>query len=72
MTHARFPQALAAAVFVAAVAAAVIVLNVLLLGRASSQNEPAGRLTPNVSLPQAPAWTVRPTTGESEDGAADD
>jgi hypothetical protein len=72
MTHTRLPPALAGALFIAAVAAAVIVLNVLLLGRASTQNEPAGRLTPRVNLPQAPGWTVRPTTGRTEDRGADD
>jgi hypothetical protein len=57
---------------VAAVAAAVIALNVLLLGSASSQNDPAGRLTPRVNPAPAPAWTIRPTTGAVEDGGADD
>ena len=66
------PPVLAAALLVAVVAAAVITLNVLLLGAASTQNDPAGRLTPRVNPAPAPSWTVRPTTGELEDGGADD
>ena len=61
-----------AVLLVAAAAAAAILLNVLLLGRASPQNDPVGRLTPRVNLPAAPQWTVRPTTGRVEDGGADD
>ena len=60
------------ALLVAAVAAVVITLNVLLLGSASSQNDPAGRLTPHVNVTPAPSWTVRPATGDVEDGGADD
>jgi hypothetical protein len=58
-------------VMVVAVAAA-IALNVLLLGRASTQNDPAGRLTPSVKAPAAPSWIVRPTRGPIEDRGADD
>jgi hypothetical protein len=72
MTAGRIRSLLAGALFVAAVAAAAITLNVLLLGRASSQNEPAGRLTPRVNVPAAPSWTVRPTTGPVEDRGEDD
>ena len=56
---------------VAAVAAA-ITLNVVLLGRASAQNGPAGQLTPRLRVPAAPGWTVRPATGPVEDRGADD
>ena len=63
---------LSGVLLVAAVAAAVIVLNVVLLGSASSQNDPAGRLTPRLKPAPAPAWTIRPTTGSVDDGGADD
>jgi hypothetical protein len=64
---------LAAALLVAAVAVvAAVSLNVLLLGRASTQNDPAGRLTPRVNAPAAPSWIVRPSGGPVEDRGADD
>jgi hypothetical protein len=60
-------------VLVAAAAAAAIALNLLLLGRASAQNDPVGTLSPRAHLPAAPAWTVRPaTTREGEHDGADD
>jgi hypothetical protein len=68
----RLPRLLAGLLLVAAAAAAAIVLNVVLLGRAASQNDPAGRLTPHLGSPPAPAWTVRPTSGPVEDQGADD
>jgi hypothetical protein len=61
-----------AALLVAAAAAAAIALNVLLLGRASAQNDPVGRLSPGTRVPAAPEWTVRPTHGRIEDRGADD
>ena len=57
---------------VACVAAAAIALNLLLLGRFSASDEPVGQLTPRVSGPAAPSWTVRPTTGDVEDEGDDD
>ena len=62
----------AAIVLVAAVAA--VLLNVLLLGRATGANDPVGRLQPRISTPTtpAPAWTLRPATGETENDGSDD
>lgn len=57
---------------VAAAAAAAVLLNLLLLGRASAQNDPVGKLTPRTHLPAAPQWTIRPTHGHVEDRGADD
>ncbi len=68
----RLPSLLLAALLVAAAAAAAILLNVLLLGRASAQNDPVGRLSPGKPAPAAPEWTVRPTTRPVEDHGADD
>ena len=67
-------RSLLAVVAIAAAAAAAIALNVLLLGRASAQNDPVGRLRParQQHLPAAPQWTVRPTTGRVGDEGADD
>jgi hypothetical protein len=63
---------LLAALLVAVAAAAAVALNLLLLGRASAENSPVGRLTPAASLPAAPPWTVRPTTGPVHDAGEDD
>jgi hypothetical protein len=62
----------AAVVLVAAIAA--VLLNVLLLGRATGANDPVGKLQPRVPIPAtpAPAWTVRPTHGGAENDGADD
>jgi hypothetical protein len=57
---------------VGAAAAAAALLNLLLLGQASSQNDPVGKLTPRTHLPAAPGWTIRPTSGHVEDQGADD
>jgi hypothetical protein len=65
------PKLLIALVVVAA-AAGAIVANVLLLGSASADNAPVGRLSPRTHLPAAPHWTVRPTTGRPRDEHADD
>ena len=72
MTRTRIARLLLAALLVGAAAAAAIALNVLLLGRASAQNDPVGRLSPGKPAPAAPEWTVRPTTGPVEDHGADD
>jgi hypothetical protein len=68
----RLPSLLLGVLLVAAAAVAAIALNVLLLGRASAQNDPVGRLSPGKPVPAAPHWTVRPTTGRVEDRGADD
>jgi hypothetical protein len=52
---------------VAAAAAAAIALNLLLLGRASAQSDPIGRLSPKANLPAAPVWTVRPADAKHRD-----
>jgi len=66
-------SAIALAVLLVGVAATVAVLvNVLLLGRASASNDPVGHLSPRTHLPAAPAWTVRPVHGEVENDGADD
>jgi hypothetical protein len=58
------------ALLVAAAATAAVVLNVLLLGRATGGNDPVGRLQPGVNVPSftptVPAWTLRPTTTDEE------
>ena len=68
-------QRLLAALLVVAAAAAAVALNVLLLGSASANNEPVGRLSPRANLPAAPHWTVRPTDehgrANHNDGADD-
>ena len=60
------------ALVVGAAAAGAILANVLLLGSASADNAPVGRLSPRAPLPAAPHWTVRPTTGHPHDEHADD
>ena len=65
-------QRLLAALLILAAAAAAVALNVLLLGRASAQNEPVGKLAPAKNLPPAPQWTIRPTTGPVHDEGSDD
>ena len=72
MTARRLSMLMLAAVLVAAAAAAAVLLNLLLLGSASASNDPVGRLKPQASLPAAPQWTIRPTTGSVEDHGADD
>ena len=72
MSSGRLPSLLLGALLVAAATAAAILLNVLLLGRASAQNDPVGRLSPGKPAPAAPNWTVRPTDGRVEDRGADD
>jgi hypothetical protein len=62
----------AAVVLVAA--AAAVLLNVLLLGRATGANDPVGKLRPLVSIPTTtvPDWTLRPAHGKSENEGDDD
>ena len=61
------------AVVALAAAAAVIALNVVLLGRASGAGDPVGQLRPQLRQTHAaPAWTVRPARGPVHDGGADD
>jgi hypothetical protein len=57
---------------VLAAAGAVVLLNVVLLGRASSSSDPVGRLQPRANLPAAPAGTVRPQHGPLEGEGRDD
>ena len=52
-------------------AVAAVVLNVVLLNRASGGNDPVGRLRPTATVPAAPKWTVRPTTTVEQDHGAD-
>jgi hypothetical protein len=47
------PRVLLAVTGLAAVAAAAVLLNLLLLGNASAQNDPVGRLTPRANLTTA-------------------
>ncbi len=66
------PRRLLALLLIAAAAAAAVALNLLLLGSASAQNDPVGKLNPAKHLPPAPQWTIRPTTGPVHDGGSDD
>jgi hypothetical protein len=68
----RLPALMLSALVVAAVAGAIIALNVLLLARAAAANDPVGHLTARTQLPPAPAWMVRPARGEIENDGADD
>jgi len=53
--------------------AAAVVVNVMLLRVAASNDDPVGKLTPRVDLPAAPADVVRPRTGPLEhDDHSDD
>ena len=65
-------QRLVAVLVAPAAAGAVVLLNVLLLGNASTSNDPVGKLSPRANLPPAPHWIVRPTTGRPHDDGADD
>jgi len=68
----RLSQVAAAALLVGAAAACAVLLNMLLLGTASAQNDPVGRLTQHPHAPAAPAWVVRPSHGRVKDAGADD
>ena len=57
---------------VAAAAAAAVLLNVLLLGRATGANDRVGRLQPRLDVAgtttTVPKWTLRPTTDQEHAG----
>jgi hypothetical protein len=76
MSGRRLPRLLLAALLVGAAAAAAVLLNLVLLGRASAGNDPVGQLRPRLatvpSTPAAPALTIRPTRGTIENEGADD
>lgn len=73
MTAPRLPRLLLGLALVVSAGAAAIALNVLLLDRASAQNDRIGRLSPGAKiLPAAPGWTLRPVEGRVEDRGADD
>lgn len=62
---------------VLAAAVAAVLLNVLLLNRASSSNDPVGKLTPTAHLPSqslkpAPRGVIQPSTGPIQGEARDD
>jgi hypothetical protein len=60
-------------VVVAVAVTLAVALNLVLLSKASAQNDRVGRLAPgNRITPAAPAWTVRPVTGPVDDRRADD
>ncbi len=65
-------SALVLALLVVAALATALALNLVLLSRASAQNDRVGRLVPTNVVPPAPVWTVRPVTGRIEDLRADD
>ncbi len=68
----RLSHVAAAALLVGAAAACAVLLNMVLLGAASAQNDPVGRLSQHTHAPAAPAWVVRPSHGRVEDRGADD
>ena len=68
----RVTARLLAVLLVAAAASAAVALNILLLGKASAQNSPLGKLTPAKNLPAAPTGIVRPTTGPVHGDGSDD
>ena len=63
---------------VLAAAATAVLLNVVLLGSASSSNDPVGKLTPTANLPTqtnlqpAPPGVIQPSTGPIEGEDQDD
>jgi hypothetical protein len=65
------PRLILGTVIVCAAVTAAIVLNLVLLGAASAQNDPVGNLSPRANIPPAPSWTIRPTTGREHDRADD-
>lgn len=67
----RLSQVIAALAVVAAVVAAVLV-NLVLLGRGGTSNDPVGKLSPRAPLPAAPPGVVRPDTGPVEHDDSDD
>jgi hypothetical protein len=61
-----------AALVVAAAAAVAIPANVALLGWASRNNDPVGKLTIDRPLPRAPAAVIRPHEAEPGHDHGDD
>ena len=76
MNGGRLPRLLLAVLLIGAAAAAAILLNLVLLGRASAGNDPVGQLRPRLatvpSIHAAPRPTIRPTSGTIENEGADD
>ena len=76
MSGRRLTRVLLAALLVGAAAAAAVLLNLVLLGRASAGNDPVGQLRPRLTtVPPtraAPRPIVRPTRGRVENEGADD
>ena len=76
MSDRRLPRVLLAALLVGAAAAAAVLLNLVLLGRASAGNDPVGQLQPRLTTvtqaPAAPLPVIRPTHGTIENEGADD
>jgi hypothetical protein len=68
----RLWRIFAVALAASAVVAAAVLVNLAVLGAASSQNDPVGTLSPRAKLPAAPAWTVRPHTAHIEPGDSRD
>jgi hypothetical protein len=69
--RARQPPTRRFGFLVLAAAASAVLLNVLLLNRASSSNDPVGKLSPTAhlpaqDLPAAPPGVVQPSTGPIE------
>jgi hypothetical protein len=64
---------LATIALVLAAVAGVVLLNLVLLDRASSRNDPVGKLSPAAHVPTtAPPGIVRPQTGPIEGDDRDD
>jgi hypothetical protein len=65
------PRLILGVVVACAAVTAAIVLNLVLLGAASAQNDPVGNLSSRANVPPAPSWTIRPTTRAEHDRADD-
>jgi len=76
MRERRLAPLLLAALLVGAAAAAAVLLNLVLLGKATSGNDPVGQLRPLLatvpSLPGATVPLVRPRQGTIKNEGADD
>ena len=77
MTGRRVTRLLLAVLVAAAAAAAAVVLNLVLLGRASAQNDPVGQLRPRLTgavstTRRSPGPLLLPTRGKIENEGADD
>jgi hypothetical protein len=66
-----FPRLLLVILVASAAVTAAIILNLVLLGAASAQNDPVGNLSPRANIPPAPAWTIRPSSPAEQDRADD-